>query len=105
MATPGDYVGPSSADGSSPDVRPELAGLAEQMRGTVTPIVGYLELISQDVNGLPPQHYLHWISTIERRLEAVRETSDQISRICDVLRQSINDPEASTSRAPEAPED
>lgn len=81
------------------------------MRGTVTPVVGYLELISQEVNGVASERYLQWISTIERRLDAVRETSDQISRICDVLRRSINDPEgrsrpqASMPGAPEALED
>lgn len=87
------------------DVKPELADLAERMRGTVTPVVGYLELISQDTRGMSPEQYLEWLSTIERRLNAVRETSDQISRICDVLRQSINDRQASTPRGPVAPAD
>ena len=91
-----------SVNGHDPDMRPELADLAERMRGTVTPVVGYLELISQDTRGMSPQHYLEWLSTIERRLHAVRETSDQISKIVDVLRQSINDREAATPRGPEA---
>jgi hypothetical protein len=102
MAELADDLGPSCANGSEPDIAPELAHLAERMRSTVTPVVGYLELISQDANGTSPQRYLDWISTIERRLDAMRETSDQISRVCDVLRDSINDRPASTPRAPEA---
>lgn len=77
--------------------------MAERMRSTVTPVVGYLELISQEGDALSPQRHLEWITTIERRLEALRETSDQVSRICDVLRESMDDPPASKSRAPEAP--
>jgi hypothetical protein len=102
MARLADDLGPPSIDGSEPDVAPELADLAERMRSTVTPVVGYLELISQDVSGASPERHLDWISTIERRLDAMRETSDQISRICDVLRDSINDRQASAQRAPEA---
>lgn len=94
-----------STNGSEPDVSPDLADLAERMRSTVTPVVGYLELISQEANGVTPECHLEWISTIERRLDAMRETSDQISRICDVLRQSISDREAATPPAPEAPGD
>jgi hypothetical protein len=90
------------ANGAEPDIGPDLANLAERMRATVTPVVGYLELISQDASGVAPERYLDWISTIERRLDAMRETSDQISRICAVLRDSIKDPQASTPRAPEA---
>jgi hypothetical protein len=105
MAQLADDLGPSRANGSKPDVAPELADLAERMRSTVTPVVGYLELISQDANGMSRERHLEWISTIERRLDAMRETSDQISKICDVLRQSISDREASTPRAPEAPGD
>jgi hypothetical protein len=98
-------LGPSRINGSDPDVEADLAELAERMRGTVTPVVGYLELISQDSNALSTERYREWIGTIERRLDAVRETSDQISRICDVLRQSMDDREASTPPAPEAPAD
>lgn len=105
MAQLADEMRPSRANGSKPDVAPELADLAERMRSTVTPVVGYLELIAQDANGMPPTRHLEWISTIERRLDAMRETSDQISKICDVLRQSISDREAAAPRVPEAPED
>jgi hypothetical protein len=92
-------------DGPDPEEHADLADLAERMRGTVTPVVGYLELISQDRDGLSPERHREWIATIERRLDAVRETSDQISRICDVLTRSMDDREASTPRAPEAPAD
>jgi hypothetical protein len=101
-----DDVGGSSPQAASDaDVRRELADLAERMRSTVTPVIGYLELISQDWTAVPPERYLNWIATIERRLDAMRETCDQISAICDVLRDSVGDREGSTPRAPEARED
>jgi hypothetical protein len=103
VATLADDLGLPSANGSDVDVRPDLAELAERMRGTVTPVLGYLELISQEANGLSRERYLDWITTIERRLDLMRETSDQISQICGVLRDQVN--EASTPRAPEAPAD
>jgi hypothetical protein len=105
MAPLADDLGPSRANGSEPDVAPELTDLAERMRSTVTPVVGYLELIAQDQSGMSTQRHLEWISTIERRLDAMRETSDQISQICDVLRQSISDREAAAPPVPEAPGD
>lgn len=107
MARLADDPGPAVVNGSEPDLSPELTDLAERMRGTVTPVVGYLELIAQDTNGVSPERYLDWISTIERRLDAMRETSDQISRVCDVLRRSMDDrpDQASTPPAAEAPAD
>ncbi len=90
-----------SANGSEPDLAPELADLAERMRSTVTPVVGYLELISQDVAGASPERRLDWIATIQRRLDAVRDTSDQISRICEVLSDSISEPPGSASTPPD----
>jgi hypothetical protein len=90
-----------SVSGPSGDIAPDLAGLAERMRSTVTPVVGYLELISQDTGGVSPERRLDWIATIERRLDAVRDASDRISKACDALRNAINDP-ASGPRAPQA---
>ena len=105
MAQLAGEVGSSAVNGTESDVGEDLAVVAERMRSTVTPVVGYLELISQEGHELSPQRHLEWITTIERRLDAVREPSDQISRICDVLRRSMDDPRASTPRAPEAPAD
>jgi hypothetical protein len=105
MAKLADDLGPSPELASGPDTRRELADLAERMRSTVTPVVGYLELISQDASALPPERYLNWIATIERRLDAMRETCDQISEICEVLKNSVSDREGSTPRAPGAHED
>jgi hypothetical protein len=90
--------------GSHPDVA-QAGDLAERMRSTVTPVIGYLELISQETDAMPTDRHLHWISTIERRLEAMREVSDQISRVCEVLRDSVNDREAASPPGPEAPAD
>lgn len=98
--------GPPSSprNGSEPDVGGTVGDLAEQMRGTVTPVIGYLELMSLEGHAPPTDRQLHWIATIERRLEAMRELNDQIARVCDVLRDSVSDREAESRRAPEAPE-
>jgi hypothetical protein len=96
---------PTPGDGSGPDIDPAVGDLAERMRGTVTPVIGYLELIALEGHVAPTRRHLDWITTIERRLEAMRELNDQISRVCDVLRQSVSDREAESRRAPEAPED
>jgi hypothetical protein len=103
MAQLADDLATSRPNGSSADVREELAGLAERMRGTVTPVIGYLELISQEADAEPAERHMQWIATIERRLDAMRELNDQISRVCGVLRQAADDREASTPRDPEAP--
>lgn len=87
---------------AKPEVAQELAELAERMRATVTPVIGYMELISQDAGTVPSTWHRDWIATIERRLDAMRETSDRIAAICDVLRQSIDDREASRPLAPGA---
>ena len=104
MASAADSRDIRATNGSKPDVSPELADLAERMRSTVTPVVGYLELISQGTGGVSAERYLEWITTIERRLDAMRETSDQIAVICDALRDGVNDRRGpgSTPRAPEA---
>jgi hypothetical protein len=80
----------------------ELANLATELRGTMTPVVGYLELISDEHHSVPSEQHLRWIATVERRLEAMRELSDQVTRICEVLRESIDGRESVNGR-PEAP--
>jgi hypothetical protein len=64
----------------------ELADLAEQMRTTVTPVIGYLELISHNLESAEPENPERWISTIERRMDAMHELHDQISSVCAELR-------------------
>jgi hypothetical protein len=96
---------------ADPDAVRDIAGLAVEIRGTVTPVIGYLELISEDAsapeNGLDSasaERQLQWIATIERRLEAMRELNDQIATVCAVLRDLVSDRAAATRRDPEAPE-
>jgi hypothetical protein len=93
-------TGTAAANGAAPDV----GDLAVEMRGAVTPVIGYLELMSEEGHTVPPDQHLRWIATIERRLATMQELNDQIARICGVLRDSVNDREAATRRAPEAPE-
>jgi hypothetical protein len=95
----------STHNRSVSDVDRAVADLAEAMRGAVTPVIGYLELISQEGQAVPDDRHLEWIATIERRLEAVRELNDQILRVCDVLRGSVNGREPAARRAPADPGD
>jgi hypothetical protein len=105
MAKLPDDFAPSGRNGSEPDVDRSVADLAAAMRGAVTPVIGYLELISQEGQAVSDDRHLEWISTIERRLEAVRELNDQILRVCGVLRDSVNGREAAAPRAPADPGD
>jgi hypothetical protein len=83
----------------------DAGDLAVEMRSMVTPVIGYLELISQDGEPMSADRHLPWIDTIERRLEAIQELNDQIARTCAILRESVNGREAGPPRAPEAPGD
>lgn len=71
----------------------------------VTPVIGYLELISQDDEPMSADRHLGWIDTIEKRLAAIQELNDQIARTCAILRDSVNGCEAASPHGPEAPED
>jgi hypothetical protein len=104
-------VSPSTANGTvsglqdEAEARQDVGDLAVEMRGMVTPVIGYLELISQDGEPMSADRHLRWIDTIEKRLEAMQELNDQIARTCAILRESVNDREAASPRVPEAPED
>src|SRR4051812_18841557 len=63
MTRPGHELEAFVAPGSLGYSR-ELAQLAEQVRTTVTPVVGYLELTSQTALAGPTSQDLPWISTI-----------------------------------------
>jgi hypothetical protein len=97
------------ANGTPPDLRAapksghDVGDLAVEMRSMVTPVIGYLELISQEGEPISSDRHLRWISTIEKRLEAIQELNDQIARTCAVLRESLNVSEAAPPRGPEAP--
>jgi hypothetical protein len=103
-------LAPSSVNGTTPDLREasepksDVGDLAVEMRTVVTPVIGYLELISQEEAPISSDRHLSWIDTIEKRLEAIQELNDQIARTCAVLRQSVSESEAASPRAPEAPE-
>lgn len=77
----------------------ELAHLAERMRTMVTPVIGYLELISQ-MDRAEAANRHQWIATIERRMSAMHELNDQISRACAALQDPTG--EAEPAAAPVA---
>jgi hypothetical protein len=104
-------VSPSTANGTvsglqdEAEARHDVGDLAVEMRSMVTPVIGYLELISQDGEPMSADRHLRWIDTIEKRLEAMKELNDQIARTCAILRESVSDRGAAPPRGPEAPGD
>ena len=115
MANLAEQFAPSPANGKTPDLREAseavngvqkngVGDLAVEMRSMVTPVIGYLELISQEETPISSDRHLRWIDTIEKRLEAIQELNDQIARTCAVLRESVSESEAASPRGPEAPE-
>jgi hypothetical protein len=110
MANLAQQQAPLQANGTAPDLRaaPEpkhdVRNLAVEMRTVVTPVIGYLELISQEDEPMSADRHLRWIDTIEKRLGAIQELNDQIARTCAVLRESVIESEAAGRRGPEAPE-
>jgi hypothetical protein len=84
------------------EVLRDVGDLAVDMRSMVTPVIGYLELISQGVEPMSADRHLRWLDTIEKRLEAMRELNDEIARTCAILRESVVDRGAAPPRAPEA---
>jgi hypothetical protein len=101
---------PSAASGTGPDPgdvsesKNDVGDLAVEMRSMVTPVIGYLELIAQEDEPMTSDRHLNWISTIEKRLEAIQELNDQIARTCAVIRESVSESEAAPPRGPAAPE-
>ena len=71
----------------------------------VTPVIGYLELMSQEDEPISADRRLSWIDTIERRLEAIQELNGRIARTCEALRDAVSETEAAPPRGPEAPAD
>jgi hypothetical protein len=101
---------PSTINGTNtahdaPEVPRKVGDLAVEMRGMMTPVIGYLELISDEGEAVSTDQHLQWIATIERRLGAIQELNDQIARTCAVLRESVDVDGAATRPGPEAPED
>ena len=93
MANLAPQPAPAQADGTGPDHRAarepkaDVGDLAVEMRSVVTPVIGYLELISQEDEPMSADRHLRWIETIEKRLEAIQELNDQIARTCAILRE------------------
>ena len=104
-------MSPSTANGTASglqaeaEARQDVGDLAVEMRSMVTPVIGYLELISQEGEPMSADRHLRWIDTIEKRLEALHDLSDQIARTCAILRESVSGREAGPRRGPEAPGD
>jgi hypothetical protein len=105
-------VAPSVTNGTASDPRDasqqptnDVGDLAVEMRTMVTPVIGYLELMSQEDEPMSADRHLRWIDTIERRLEAIGELNGQIARTCAVLRDAVSETGAAPPRGPEAPED
>ena len=69
------------------DTARDPAELAIELRTSVTPVIGYLELLAGGGVVLAEEQ-LRWITTIERRLGAIAELSDELLDMCARVRDS-----------------
>lgn len=97
--------GTASAPRDASQPTHDVGDLAVEMRTMVTPVIGYLELMSQEDEPMSADQRLSWIETIEKRLEAIQELNGQIARTCAVLRDAVSESAAAPPRGPEAPAD
>jgi len=67
------------------------AELAIELRTSVTPVIGYLELLGGGVD-LVAEEQLRWLETIERRLGAIEELSDELLAMCAKFRERYGTP-------------
>lgn len=91
MAQMVDGVSRPLAEPGAPDADRTPGTLAVDLRSNMTTVVGYLELMSDEAHPTPADERLRWISTIERRLEVMRELNEEIAGILGVLRGVIAD--------------
>jgi hypothetical protein len=64
-----------------------LPALMEELRTSVTPVLGYLELLAEDDPDALSEEQLGWIGTVEMRLASVQLLSDELSAVCARLRE------------------
>ncbi|HEX6117270.1 MAG TPA: hypothetical protein VFY99_09225 [Solirubrobacterales bacterium] len=86
--------------GTPPIPARDPAALATELRTSVTPVVGYLELLAESDGARIPEEQLRWIETIERRLGSIGELREELLAYCSSLR-AVNST-APASRRPAA---
>jgi signal transduction histidine kinase len=64
-----------------------LSALTEELRTSVTPVLGYLELLAEDDPEALSEEQLGWIGTVEMRLASLQLLSDELSAVCARLRE------------------
>jgi signal transduction histidine kinase len=64
-----------------------LPALMEELRTSVTPVLGYLELLAEDDPDALSEEQLGWIGTVEMRLASLQLLSDELSEVCARLRE------------------
>jgi hypothetical protein len=74
-------AGPDGTAGAANPWR-RAAGLAEEIRQEVTPVVGFLELIATDNGSLPREQRIRWAAKVERHLGVLRELIAETEQAC-----------------------
>ena len=63
-----------------------MSALLSELRSTLTPVLGYLELIADDDPETLSEEQLRWVAAVEQRLEGLEDTSRQLISACAELR-------------------
>ena len=59
-----------------------LPVLAEELRTTLTPVLGYLDLMLDAEVERATEQQLQWIGSVERQLYSLRSLSDELIEFC-----------------------
>ena len=72
-----------------PDPDRTPAELAVELRTSVTPVVGYLELLAAGDGARDADEQLRWIETIEWRLGSIGDLSEEMLAFCSRMRDEV----------------
>jgi hypothetical protein len=65
-----------------------VSELVMELRNTVTPVMGYLDLLLEAESSPLPEARLQWTRRIEHRLEDLRRVTEELIETCARLRES-----------------
>jgi hypothetical protein len=78
-----------------------LPVLAEELRTTLTPVLGYLDLMLDTEVERATEQQLQWIGSVERQLYSLRSLSDELIEFFGEWRNGSPESELNLERRPE----
>jgi hypothetical protein len=78
-----------------------LPVLAEELRTTLTPVLGYLDLMLDAEVERATEQQLQWIGSVERQLYSLRSLSDELIEFFGEWRNGSPESELNLERRPE----